>query len=104
MVVQICDRILVWALSYCVCLATMLCANLHNYAINVAVMHTKLAGSHCDCLYVQIRTQLANEMIDDLKDIAEENALLMRESITSMFSLEQVVEHPLEPKPDQEAV
>jgi len=43
-------------------------------------------------------------MIDDLKDIAEENALLMRESITSMFSLEQVVEHPLEPKPDQEAV
>ncbi len=53
---------------------------------------------------MQIRTQIANEMIDDLKDIAEENALLMRESIAGMFSLEQVIDHPLESKPDQETV
>lgn len=53
---------------------------------------------------LQIRTQIASEMIDDLKDIAEENALLMRESIAGMFSLEQVVEHPLESAPDQETV
>lgn len=53
---------------------------------------------------LQIRTQIASEMIDDLKDIAEENALLMRESIAGMFSLEQVVEHPLESEPNQETV
>ena len=53
---------------------------------------------------LQIRTQIAGEMIDDLKDIAEENALLMRESIAGMFSLEQVVEHPPESKPNQETV
>ena len=53
---------------------------------------------------MQIRTQIASEMIDDLKDIAEENALLMRESIAGMFSLEQVVEHPLESEPNQETV
>lgn len=66
-------------------------------------------GSCCHLLKplavcLQIRTQIASEMIDDLKDIAEENALLMRESIAGMFSLEQVVEHPLESAPDQETV
>ena len=53
---------------------------------------------------LQIRTQIASEMVDDLKDVAEENALLMRESIAGMFSLEQVVERPLESAPDQETV
>lgn len=51
---------------------------------------------------LQIRTQIANEMIDDLKDIAEENSLLMRESLFASLSLEQVVDHPLEQEPDQE--
>ena len=52
--------------------------------------------------HLQIRTQIANEMIDDLKDIAEENSLLMRESLFASLSLEQVVDHPLEQEPDQE--
>jgi hypothetical protein len=34
-------------------------------------------------------------MTDDLKNVAEENALLMRESLTFAFSLDNVVEHPL---------
>ncbi len=53
---------------------------------------------------LQIRTQIANEMIDDLKDIAEENSLLMRESLFASLSLEHVVEHPHEQAPDQEPV
>ncbi len=44
----------------------------------------------------QIRTQVAKEMTDDLRNIAEENALLMRESLTFAFSLDHVVDHPLE--------
>jgi hypothetical protein len=44
---------------------------------------------------VQIRSQIAKEMIDDLKDVGEENALLMRESVSLAFSLDNVVEHPL---------
>lgn len=42
-----------------------------------------------------IRTQIAKEMTSDLKNVSEENALLMRESITLSFSLDNVVEHPL---------
>ncbi|CAL5220007.1 g1952 [Coccomyxa viridis] len=53
---------------------------------------------------MEIRTQIANEMIDDLKDIAEENSLLMRESLFASLSLEHVVEHPHEQAPDQEPV
>ena len=37
-------------------------------------------------------------MTDDLRNIAEENALLMRESLTFAFSLDHVVDHPLERK------
>ena len=51
----------------------------------------------------QIRTQLASEMIDDLKDIAEENSLLLRETIFSSFSLDHVVDHPLEAVPEESA-
>ncbi len=46
-------------------------------------------------LYAQIRSQIAKEMIEDLKNVAEENALLMRESVTVAFSLDNVVDHPL---------
>lgn len=51
----------------------------------------RLEGVHC----VQIRTQISKEMIDDLKNIAEENALLMRETLVTSFSLDNVVDHPL---------
>ena len=43
---------------------------------------------------LQIRTQLAKEMTQDLSDVAEENALLMRETIAASFSLDNVVRHP----------
>ena len=43
---------------------------------------------------LQIRTQLAKEMTQDLSDVAEENALLMRETIAVSFSLDNVVQHP----------
>ncbi|CAK0769965.1 hypothetical protein CVIRNUC_003720 [Coccomyxa viridis] len=52
---------------------------------------------------MEIRTQLASEMIDDLKDIAEENSLLLRETIFSSFSLDHVVDHPLEAEPEESA-
>ena len=47
---------------------------------------------------VQIRTQLAKEMTQDLSNVAEENALLMRETIAASFSLESMVtaESPFE--------
>lgn len=44
----------------------------------------------------QIRTQIAKEMTADLKNIGEENAALMRETLQISFLLDQVVEHPLE--------
>jgi len=34
-------------------------------------------------------------MVEDLKNIAEENALLMRETLVMSFSLDNVVDHPL---------
>jgi hypothetical protein len=45
---------------------------------------------------VQIRTQISKEMMDDLGNIAEENSLLMRETLVTAFSLDNVVDHPLE--------
>lgn len=39
---------------------------------------------------MEIRTQLAKEMIEDLKQVSEENALLMRETVVSSFSLDNV--------------
>ena len=63
----------------------------------LATQHGTLCPSKPCC--VQIRSQLANEMIDDLKNIAEENALLMRESLTFAFSLDTTtVDHPLSRK------
>ena len=47
----------------------------------------------CD---VQIRSVIAKEMIQDLSDIAEENSLLMRETIKVSFSLDNVTSHPLD--------
>lgn len=39
---------------------------------------------------MEIRTQIAKEMIEDLKQVSEENALLMRETVLSSFSLDNV--------------
>ena len=44
---------------------------------------------------VQIRTQIAKEMVQDLGNIAEENSLLMRETLFLAFNLDNVVDHPL---------
>jgi hypothetical protein len=44
----------------------------------------------------QIRTQIAKEMTSDLKNIGEENAALMRETLQISFLLDQVAQHPLE--------
>eukprot|EP00884_Botryococcus_braunii_P000401 jgi/Botrbrau1/10361/Bobra.0321s0035.1 len=45
---------------------------------------------------MDIRTQIAKEMTSDLKNIGEENAALMRETLQISFLLDQVAEHPLE--------
>ena len=42
----------------------------------------------------QIRTQLAKEMTQDLRDVSQENASLMRETVTFSFNLDNVVAHP----------
>lgn len=45
---------------------------------------------------MEIRTQVAKEYIEELKTVSEENALLMRETVLSSFSLKDlpVVEEP----------
>lgn len=45
---------------------------------------------------MQIRTQIAKEMTQDLKDISSENALLMRETVTFSFNLDNIVVHPVD--------
>ncbi|KAK9816716.1 hypothetical protein WJX72_004127 [[Myrmecia] bisecta] len=47
---------------------------------------------------MEIRSQIAKEMVDDLKNVAEENSLLMRETVMASFSLDNVVDHPLSKK------
>ncbi|BDA42224.1 hypothetical protein COCOBI_03-1110 [Coccomyxa sp. Obi] len=44
---------------------------------------------------MDIRTQIAKEMVQDLGNIAEENSLLMRETLFLAFNLDNVVDHPL---------
>ena len=44
----------------------------------------------------QIRSQLAAEMVMDLKNISEENSSLMRETLSVSLNLDNVVEHPLD--------
>lgn len=39
---------------------------------------------------MEIRTQIAKEWIEELKGVSEENALLMRESVLSSFTLENL--------------
>lgn len=43
-------------------------------------------------------------MIEDLKNVTEENALLMRESVSMAFSLDNVVDHPLSRQGSSEAL
>jgi hypothetical protein len=45
---------------------------------------------------MEIRTQIAGEFMQDLSDVSEENSLLLRESLTSSLSLDNVAPHPLE--------
>lgn len=47
---------------------------------------------------MQIRSVIAKEMITDLGEVAEENSLLMRETISKSFtlSLDNVTSHPLD--------
>ena len=47
---------------------------------------------------MDIRSEVAKEFLADLSNIAEENALLMRESITESFSLDldATAVHPFE--------
>lgn len=49
-------------------------------------------------LNLQIRTAISKEMIQDLKDISEENSVLMRETIQQSFSLnlDNVTSHPMD--------
>lgn len=44
----------------------------------------------------QIRTQIAKEWAQDLSAIGEENAALLRETLSFSLSLDNVAEHPLE--------
>ena len=39
---------------------------------------------------MEIRSQIAKEWIEELKLVSEENSLLMRETLTSSFSLDNV--------------
>lgn len=39
---------------------------------------------------MEIRSQIAKEWIEELKEVSEENALLMRETVLSSFSLENI--------------
>ncbi|KAK9798982.1 hypothetical protein WJX73_007665 [Symbiochloris irregularis] len=48
---------------------------------------------------MDIRTQLAAEMIQDLKEVSAENATLMRETVTLSFNLNNVVAHPVDKGP-----
>jgi hypothetical protein len=41
---------------------------------------------------MEIRTQIAKEWIEELKQVSEENALLMRESVLSSFAAMPVLE------------
>lgn len=40
---------------------------------------------------MEIRSQIAKEYIEELKTVSEENALLMRETVVSSFSLENLL-------------
>lgn len=48
---------------------------------------------------MDIRSQLAREWIEDLADVSEENALLLRE--TAAASLRTIAEHPFDSSTDE---
>lgn len=39
---------------------------------------------------LEIRSQIAKEWIEELKSVSEENALIMRETVVSSFSMENI--------------
>jgi len=49
---------------------------------------------------MDIRSQLAREWVEDLGDVSEENALLLRESAAA--SLRTIAEHPFDSSTDEE--
>lgn len=46
---------------------------------------------------MDIRSQIAKEMTQDLKDVSQENTGLLRETLTISFSLDNIVAHPIDP-------
>ncbi len=44
----------------------------------------------------QIRSQISQEFVQDLQAIAEENSILLRETLAVSLSLDATAEHPLE--------
>lgn len=60
--------------------------------ISVNWAHAYMADVQLDGL--QIRTQIAKEMTKDLQEISQENASLMRESLSISFNLANIVAHP----------
>ena len=50
---------------------------------------------------MDIRSQLAREWVEDLSDVSEENALLLRE--TAAASLRTIAEHPFDSSTDEES-
>lgn len=61
---------------------------------NASLHHTPLP---------QIRTQISREFVQDLQAIAEENAILLRETLSVSLSLDATAAHPLESESDLEA-
>ena len=49
---------------------------------------------------MDIRSQLAKEWVEDLSDVSEENALLLRE--TAAASLRNIAEHPFDSSTDED--
>ncbi len=83
------------------CLSTQTCVETLSPTPTSACHHLFMnkQGSCRVCL--QIRRQMAKEFIVDLKDVAEENNTLLRESLTS--SLEKMMSGIAEPAADAPA-
>lgn len=65
---------------------------------------TKMHGVHSAMIAcTQIRTQISREFVQDLQAVAEENAILLRETLSVSLSLDATAAHPLESESDLEA-
>ena len=67
-------------------------------ARNILQNNRHMNNFRLNCFFLacqQIRSQVAEEWIQELKQIAEENAVLLRESVATSFNLDNVVEKPV---------